>query len=121
MRALRDLGSCTNTTSLLAAGLEDLDPYVRIWTCDTLIDISHQGNSEPLDARIIPTLREYLVANVSEEAAWEAAWVSGHLGGAGKLLQPELRNLLADHKSSKVRHYAHEAINKIQRGKKGTQ
>jgi hypothetical protein len=120
MRALRDLRSWTNTTSLVATGLEDPDPYVRIWTCEALINIS-RDYSEPLDAKIIPTLREYLAANVSEDPAWEAAWVSGHLGGAGKPLLPRLRSLLADHKSSKVRHYAYEAIKNIQRWKKGTQ
>lgn len=120
MRALRTLRSCTNTTSLLAIGLDDPDPYVRIWTCDALIDIS-QHYSEPLDAKIIPALREQLAVNVSEDPAWEAAWVSGHLGSAGKPLLPELRNLLADHKSSKVRHYAQEAIKNIQRGRKRTQ
>jgi hypothetical protein len=116
MRALGVLRSCTNTTPLVATGLEDTNAYVRIWTCSVLIDISH-GYSEPLDARVIPTLREYLGVNNSEEPAWLAAWFSGKLGSAGKPLLPDLQNQ-AKHGSVKVQHYAHEAIRSIQKNKR---
>jgi hypothetical protein len=116
MRALGVLRSCTNTTPLVATGLEDTNAYVRIWTCSVLIDISH-GYSEPLDARVIPTLREYLGVNNSEEPAWLAAWFSGKLGSAGKPLLPDLQNL-AKHESVKVQHYAHEAVRSIAKNKR---
>jgi hypothetical protein len=116
MRALGVLRSCTNTTPLVATGLEDTNAYVRVWTCSVLIDISH-GYAEPLVARVIPTLREYLGVNNPEEPAWLAAWFSGKLGSAGKPLLPDLQNL-ANHGSAKVQHYAREAIKSIQKNKR---
>ncbi len=116
MRALGVLRSCTDTTPLVATGLEDTNAYVRIWTCSVLTDIS-RGYSEPLDARVIPTLREYLGVNNLEEPAWLAAWFSGKLGTAGKPLVPDLQNL-AKHGSAKVQQYAHEGIRSIQKNKR---
>ena len=116
MRALRDLMACTNTTSVVAAGLEDTNAYVRVWTCSALINIS-QDYSELLVAAVIPTLRKSLSLDSPEEPTWIAAWISGQLGIAGKPLLPELQTL-AKHKSSKVRHYASEARRSILQEKK---
>jgi len=113
MRALGDLRSCTNTTGLVAEGLADTNSLVRIHTCETLIDISHDY-SEPLVAEVVPTLRRCLLVDGDVEPTWIAAWVTGHLGSAGTPLLPELKQL-AKHKSSKVRHYAREAAINIQR------
>jgi|SRR5204863_136918 len=112
MRALRNLRSCTNTVPILAAGLEDTNALVRIWTCSALIDISHDY-SEPLVVSVIPTLRQCLSVDSKEEPTWIAAWISGQLGDAGKPLLPELEKL-ARHNSSKVRHCAREARKSIQ-------
>ena len=118
MRALTDLRSCTNTTSLVAAGLEDTNSYVRVWTCSALIYLSHDY-SEPLVAKIIPTLRQCLSDDNEEEPTWIAAWISGQLGDEGKSLLPELQKL-AKHKSSMVRDHAREAQKSILQEKKRT-
>jgi HEAT repeat protein len=115
MRALRDLMSCTNSTSILSAGLDDTNAYVRIWTCSALIDI-HHDHSQPLSTRVVPTLSESLSVDSSEEPTWLAAWIAGQLGGAGKALLPQLQ-ALRKHESSKVRHYAREAIKSIEHGR----
>jgi hypothetical protein len=116
MRALGALRSCTNTTSLVATGLEDTNACVRIWTCGALIDISHDY-SDPLVSNVIPTLKQCLRVDGPEEPTWIAARISGNLASAGKPLLPDLENL-SSHTSSKVQHYAREAIKEIQRGKK---
>ena len=113
MRALRDLRCCANTTALVAAGLEDSNALVRIWTCSALIDIA-QEYSEPLVATVLPTLRECLLVDGEVEPTWIAAWITGSLGKAGQPLLPELQRL-ADHPSPKVRHYANEAMAKTQK------
>lgn len=112
MRAIRELKTCTNTTQIVAAGLEDTNVYVRVWTCGALIDISNQY-SEPLVAGVISTLRQSLSLDGEEEPTWIAAWISGRLGNAGIALLPELEKL-DKHRSSKVRQYAGEARQFIQ-------
>ena len=116
MRALHDLRYRTNTTSLVVTGLEDTNALVRIWTCEALIDISHEY-SDPLPARVVPTLAQSLSVDTTEDPAWLAAYIAGHLGAAGKELLPQLQ-ALRSHKSAKVRQYAREAITSIQKAKR---
>jgi hypothetical protein len=111
VRALRDLRSCTNTTPVMVAGLGDTNTCVRIWTCSALIDVS-QDYLEPVVASVVPALRQALTIDGDEDPTWVAAWISGHLGAAGRPLLPDLAKL-SRHKSSKVRHYAREARKKI--------
>ena len=116
-RALCALRSCTNTTPFVVRGLDDTNSYVRVWTCNALIDISRDYR-ECIGTRVIPTLKECLGVDNPEEPTWIAAWISGQLGDAGQLVLPELKSLAKYHKSSKVRHYAREAMKAIERKKR---
>ena len=109
--ALCELKFRTNTTQVLAAGLDDTDAFVRIRACSALISIS-QDYSEPLIEKVITTLSQTLRPDGDIESTWYAAWIAGQLGSAGKPLIPALERT-AKHKSSKVRHYANEALSKI--------
>jgi HEAT repeat protein len=110
--ALRDVRFHTNTTSLLAAGLDDRDALIRIRTCTALIDISHEY-PEPLVERVIPTLAQCLSPDGEVEHIWQAAYAAEGLGGEGKPLIPALVRL-KKHESEKVRHYAESALSKIE-------
>jgi hypothetical protein len=110
--ALRDLKFRTNTTPILIVGLIDKDAMIRIRTCAVLIEIS-QKYSEPLQADVLPTLTECLAPDGEEGNIWYAAYIAGPLGSSGRPLVSALERLKM-HESSKVRHYASEALLKIQ-------
>lgn len=110
--ALCELKFRTNTTPALMAGLDDHDEFVRVRVCSALITIS-QDYSESLVEKVIPTLMKLLRPDGEIETTWYAAWIAGQLGSSGKPLIPALEKT-AKHKSSKVRHYVHEALSKIQ-------
>jgi hypothetical protein len=110
--ALRDLRFRTNTIPALVAGLDDRDVLIRIRTCTALIDISHDY-SEPLVERVIPTLSQCLAPDGEVEHIWQAAYAAEELGAAAKPLIPDLLRLKG-HESEKVRHYAGQALSKIE-------
>jgi HEAT repeat protein len=110
--ALIDLRFRTNTTPIVALALDDKDKLMRIRACSVLTEFSHHYYSEPLHARVIPTLIDCLDPKGDDEEVWQAAYAAGFLGSDGKEVAPALWKLLK-HDSPKVRSYASQALANI--------
>lgn len=110
--ALQHLRFHTNTTPIVAFALDDKDASVRVRACAALLNIPHDY-SESLHPRAIPTLIACLDPKGETEQLWYPAWIAGEFGTNAVAAVPALR-ALTKHNSPKVRHYAEEALSKIQ-------
>jgi HEAT repeat protein len=119
LNALAELNHWTNTMPFIVIGLTNEHEVVRVHTCNTLVFVSRES-SEPLAAGVLPTLAALLESEAGNAEVWYVAWTAGFLGRAGEPLVPPLQKL-TEHKSSKVRRYAREALSSIQpKKRKGT-
>ncbi len=113
LSALEDLRYRTNVTAIIVDALTNDSTLVKIRTAATLTRISDDYH-ESLPAPVVPTLIDCLNPGESPDDLWQAAYYVGCLGSKGSAAIPALEKL-ANHKSSKVRKYAAEALTKLKK------